>query len=115
MTWLVTEARVLASAEVADSRLAKGRGLLGRDQLDGAFVLPDCRWIHTIGMRFPIDVGYLDEDGRLLKAVTMPRHRVALPVRRARTVIEAHAGSFARWGLAVGSVVELRPTLCGPP
>ena len=63
MAWLVSEARVFASAEVADSRSARRRGLLGRDGLDGALVIQRCRWIHTLGMRFPIDVAYLDHDG----------------------------------------------------
>ena len=63
MAWLVSDARVLASAELAGSRAARRRGLLGRDDLDGAFVIEPCRWIHTLGMRFPIDVAYLDNNG----------------------------------------------------
>ena len=63
MAWLVSDARVLASAEVADTRRARRRGLLGRDGLDGALVIERCRWIHTIGMRFPIDVAYVGDDG----------------------------------------------------
>ena len=38
----------------------------------------------------------------------MRRHRMGLPVARARTVIEAEAGAFGRWGLHVGDVVEIR-------
>jgi uncharacterized membrane protein (UPF0127 family) len=33
-----------------------------------------------------------------------------MPVREARTVVEAKAGSFERWGLKVGDVVEVRRT-----
>ena len=108
VTWLVSEARVLASAEVARTHRAKGRGLLGRNGLEGALVIPQCRWVHTIGMRFALDVGFLDEHGVLVKATTMARHRIGLPVKRACTVIEAEAGAFARWGLHEGAVVELR-------
>jgi uncharacterized membrane protein (UPF0127 family) len=109
MPWLVTEdARVLASADVADSGAERRRGLLGRDELDGALVLRPCRWIHTIGMRFPIDVAYLDERGVVIKTMQMHRHRVGVPVWRARQVIEAQAGAFARWGLHVGDVIEVR-------
>ena len=108
MAWLVSEARVLASAEVARNREQRRRGLLRRDGVDGAFVIERCRWVHTIGMRFPIDVAYLDSDGTVLKTLRMARHRVGLPVPRAHWVIEASAGAFDRWGLRVGDVVELR-------
>jgi uncharacterized protein len=108
MAWLVSDARVLASAEVAGSRSARRRGLLKRDGVEGALVIEPCRWIHTIGMRFPIDVAYLDEDGVVVKTIQMHRHRVGIPVSRARSVVEAEAGAFARWGLRVGDVVEVR-------
>jgi uncharacterized membrane protein (UPF0127 family) len=108
MSWLVTGGRVLASAEVARTHRAKAKGLVGRDGLEGAFVIPGCRWVHALGMRFPIDVAYLDVDGVVLKTVRLARYRVGAPVRHARTVVEASAGAFERWGLHVGDVVELR-------
>jgi uncharacterized membrane protein (UPF0127 family) len=108
MAWLVSDARVLASAEVAGSRSARRHGLLKRDGIEGALVIEPCRWIHTIGMRFPIDVAYLDADGVVVKTIQMHRHRVGIPVGRARSVVEAEAGAFARWGLRVGDVVEIR-------
>ena len=110
MAWLVSTGRVLASAEVAGGRRARSRGLLGRDQLEGALVLHPCRWVHTMGMRFPIDVAYLDPDGVVVKTIHMHRRRIGIPVFRARTVIEAEEGAFARWGLRVGDVVEIRDT-----
>jgi uncharacterized membrane protein (UPF0127 family) len=106
---LVTDdARVLASAEIAEARAARRNGLLGRDHLEGALVLRKCRWIHTIGMRFPIDVAYLDDDGVVIKTMQMHRNRVGVPVWRGDQVIEAEAGAFARWGLRVGDVIEVR-------
>ena len=106
--WLVSDARVLASAEIAEDRAARRRGLLHRDSMEGALVLRPCRWVHTIGMRFPVDVAYLDADGVVVKTIQMHRHRMGIPVWRAHTVLEAHAGAFARWGLRVGDVVEVR-------
>ena len=65
MPWLVTDdARVLASCEIADSRTARRTGLLGRDHLEGALVLTPCRWVHTLGMRFPIDVVFDPSNSR---------------------------------------------------
>ena len=108
MAWLVTEGRVLASCESATDRKARRRGLLGRDGIEGALVLRNCRWVHTLGMRFAVDVAYLDQTGIVVKTVHMRRHRVGAPVWRARSVVEAQEGAFGRWGLRVGDVVELR-------
>ena len=108
--WLVCEGHVLASATRADTARERGRGLLGRDGIDGAFVIPDTRWVHSIGMRYPIDVGYLDADSRLVHVQRLQPMRMSMPVPAARTVIEARAGSFARWGLQLGDVVDVRRT-----
>ena len=80
MAWLVCDGNVLASAEVADERSTRRRGLLGRDGVEGAFVITRCRWVHTIGMRFPLDVAYLDAEGVVLKTMRMSRHRLGIPV-----------------------------------
>ena len=99
---------MLASVEVARSRSERRRGLTGRDGLDGALLLERCRWVHTMGMRFALDVAYLDGDGNVLKTVRMARWRIGLPVPGARSVVEAQAGAFGRWGVHVGDHLELR-------
>jgi uncharacterized membrane protein (UPF0127 family) len=108
MAWLMSDARVLASAELAETRAARRKGLLGRSALDGALVIRPCRGVHTIGMKFPIDVAFVDEDDVVVKTLQMARHRIGIPVFSARTVIEANAGAFARWGIRVGDVIEVR-------
>ena len=108
MAWLVSDGRVLASADVASGRRERTRGLLGRTSIEGAFVIDRCRWVHTVGMKFPVDVAYLDAAGVVVKTVAMRRHRVGAPVWKARTVIEAEGGAFARWGLRVGDTIEVR-------
>ena len=106
--WLVSGGHVLASAEVARTWTARARGLLGRTGIDGAFIIIKCRSVHTIGMKFPIDVAYLDADGAVLKVVHMRRFRIGLPVWKAAMVVEGASGAFERWGLQVGQTVELR-------
>src|SRR5829696_8977527 len=110
MAWLMSETRVLASVDLATSFGERLKGLLGRDHIDGAFAIPNCRWVHTIGMRFPIDVAYISDDGEVIKIATMHRHRLGMPVPKAKIVIEARAGSFERWNLRVGDPVEIRDT-----
>ena len=106
--WLLRDDEVLATIEVADSLLERSRGLIGRDHLDGALLLRPALAVHTIGVRFPIDVAYCDRELVVLKAVRMPRNRLSRPVLRARAVIEAPAGAFARWELAEGDELEIR-------
>jgi uncharacterized protein len=108
VAWLVCDGNVMASAEVAQDRTSRRRGLLGRDAVEGALVITRCGWVHTLGMRFPLDVAYLDSEGTVLKTLRMKRHRVGIPVHHANAVIEAEAGAFARWGLHVGDVIEIR-------
>ena len=110
MAWLVSEGRVLASCETVTQHREKSRGLLGRDGIEGALVLRNCRWVHTLGMRFALDVAYLDEAGIVVKTVHMRRNHVGAPVWRARSVVEAQEGAFGRWGLRVGDVLEVRET-----
>lgn len=99
---------MLASADVAINRSSRRRGVIGRADLDGAFVLQPCRWVHSCGAPFALDVAYLDGDGRVIKVQRLARWRVAQPVPRARCVVEARAGSFERWGVATGGRLEVR-------
>ncbi len=108
MSWLLCEGRVLATAEVAESLAARSKGLLGRDGCEGAIVLPRTRMVHTIGMRFPIDVAFCDGDLTVLDVATLPPWRMSRPRRGVRAVIEAQAGAFGRWGLRVGDHLELQ-------
>ena len=106
--WLCAEERVFASAEIASTRAARRRGLLGRDSFDGALVFPRTRAVHTIGMKFAIDVAYLDADGAVLDMRSMRPWRVGLPRWRARMVVEAERGAFERWGVRTGDKLEVR-------
>ena len=108
MTWLLRDGDVLAAAEVAESLGARTKGLLGRDGYDGALVLPHTRSVHTVGMRFTLDVAVCDIDLVVLDVLRVPPLRVTRPRRRGRTVVEAEAGAFERWGLRAGDHLELR-------
>jgi uncharacterized membrane protein (UPF0127 family) len=103
MSWLVRGDDVLAAAEVAVTRRLRARGLMGREDLEGVMILRPCRQVHTFGMRFPIDVAFCDRYGFVMR----PR-RVSRPVWRSYFTIEAPAGSFERWKLQLGDVVEVK-------
>jgi uncharacterized protein len=88
--------------EIAASYGTRRRGLLGRDGLDGALLLTPCGSVHTLGMRFAIDVAYLDRRMRVLAVRTVRPGRMPLPRLRARHVLEAEAGAMAGWGVRAG-------------
>lgn len=107
MARLVVDGRDVGPLAVASTGRARSRGLLGRDGLAGALWLPRVRSVHTVAMRFAIDVAWVDRAGRVLRATTLPPGRVTRWLPRAAGVLEAEAGAFAAWGLKVGSTVEL--------
>jgi uncharacterized protein len=106
--WLVRDGEVLASLEVADSGKARRKGLLGRDGIEGALLLRPARSVHTIGMRFAIDVAYLDGDLVVVDLATMKAGRLGMPRLKARAVVEAEAGAFGGWNLQVGQQLEMK-------
>jgi uncharacterized protein len=108
LSWLVCDGQVLATAEVADSLPERSKGLLGRNAYEGAMVFPRTRMVHTVGMRFPIDVAFCDREMVVVGVTTLRPWRMSMPRRRARAVIEAEAGAFGRWGLCVGDRLEVR-------
>ena len=107
MPWLVRDGDVLATVEVAASRAARRRGLVGRDHVEGAFVIRPCRQVHTFGMRVPIDAMFCDADGRVLRVVHLPPKRISRPVWSARFVVEAAAGAADRWRIDLGDRLEV--------
>ena len=106
--WLLRDGEVLAALEVADSLGPRLRGLLGREGIDGAMLFRPAKSVHTIGMRFPIDVAFCTRDLRVLDTKTMAPFRLGLPRLRAACVIEAQAGAFDRWRLRPGDQLEVK-------
>jgi hypothetical protein len=79
-------------------RLAKGPrarflGLayLNREQAGSGLLIPRCSSVHTFGMRFPLDLYFLDESGELVRVLRrVPARRLAI-CRRAKAVLELPA------------------------
>lgn len=100
-----------SSVEIATTRRQRRRGLLGRDELcaGSAFVLAPCRAVHTIGMRFPIDVVFIDDEGQVVKLVEhMTGWRIAMAGSAAIT-IELWEGALQAVDVRVGDRLCLAP------
>jgi hypothetical protein len=112
-----TKEPIATKVEIAATRGSRRRGLLGRDHLDeaSAMLLAPCAAVHTAGMRFPIDVVFVDRQGYAVKVVRNLRPwRIALSTS-GRAVIEMAAGSL-RWGQVVpGDRLFLAPAAAVMP
>jgi uncharacterized protein len=100
----------LAVAETHWSRL---RGLLGASESDfrngsGLWIRP-CRGVHTLAMRFPIDVVYLDRDGTVVHVESSLQPWRFAPVRmQAASVLELPRNTVASTGTALGDRIEIK-------
>jgi uncharacterized protein len=105
--YLATE---LAVAETHWSRL---RGLLGASADDfrngrGLWIRP-CRGVHTLAMRFPIDVVYLNRAGRVVHLEHNLQPWRFSPVRmQAASVLELPSHTVARTETALGDSIEIQ-------
>ncbi len=108
--WLLRGGDVLASGEVAESVLDRARGLVGHKQYDGALLLMRTRSVHTAGIRFPVDVAFLDKELQVVATTRLRAWSIALPRRGTTHVLEAQAGAFERWRLKPGDQIEIRET-----
>lgn len=105
-------ARVVLADRVlkADTFLSRLVGLLGRDSLDEgeALWISPCKGVHTMGMRFPIDVIFLDESQRVVATREWVKPwRATRFFGKARSVLELKAGSIRRGRVSIGDQLAL--------
>jgi len=95
-------------AEIADSSAKRKTGLLKHTKLEngeGLWIVP-CEAVHTVGMKFAIDVLFLDKKRRVLKIRhAMPRWRLAGSLF-AHSVLELPSGAAAATETVKGDQLE---------
>ena len=121
MPWHVTNVtrdRLLADrALLADGFWDRFKGLMGRAELpmgEGLHLRP-CNSVHTFFMKIPIDVLFLDAEGKVVKLFpALEPWRTTAPVRRVKSVLELPAGVIAASGTAVGDRLQFERRLPAP-
>jgi hypothetical protein len=83
--------RVVPVAERPGARLA-GLSLLRREQAGPGLLIPRCSSVHTFGMRFALDLVFLDAGGRPLRRVGGVGAGRVVSCRGAAAVLEVPAG-----------------------
>jgi uncharacterized membrane protein (UPF0127 family) len=97
---------------VAQTHWSRLRGLLGATESDfrngcGLWIRP-CRGVHTLAMRFPIDVVYLDHAGAVVHLERGLQPWRFAPVRlQAASVLELPRNTVTSTGTEVGDRIEI--------
>jgi len=98
---------------VAQTHWSRLRGLLGASEGNfgngwGLWIRP-CRGVHTLAMRFPIDVVYLDRVGTVVHLEHNLQPWRFSPVRmQATSVLELPSHTVARTETALGDLIEIK-------
>lgn len=115
----VTRQAFLATElSVANTHLRRLLGLLRQDRSAfshgrGLLIVP-CHGVHTLGMRFPIDVVYLDAGNRIIDLHENVRPWRFTPMRMdAATVLELPIHTIVATGSTVGDQVEINYKAAG--
>ena len=106
-----TRQRYLAEhGPVANRPWARMRGLIGRTSLQPkeGLLLIGTKGIHTIGMRFSIDVLFLNADGWVIHSIhSLKPFRISPYVKNATMVIELPVGVLRETGTQVGDWIKV--------
>ena len=111
--WNLTRQVELARCvKVADHGATRRKGLLGQEGLaagEGLWIVP-CESVHTFGMRFPIDLVYLDRKKRVRKVrSSVPPWRLSACLS-AHSVLELSSGTIQQTRTRPGDRLEFSST-----
>ena len=103
----------VGEARSADSFLTRLAGMLfsapSGKGTQGLWLSP-CNAVHTLGMRFPLDILFLDAQGKVLKIALKVRPMcLGLFCKGAHSVLEFFSGSWDPGSVRIADRLELRP------
>lgn len=86
------------------------RGLLFRPPLeaDEVLLISPCNSVHMFGMRYAIDVAFLDPSNQVMKLVPHLKPWKMAACRGSRSVLELPYNGIAHLGMSVGTRVAYR-------
>lgn len=105
-----SNSEIALNAKIAKGFLQRLRGLIGRKKLEEgeALWIKPCNSIHTIGMRFAIDVIFLDKDNNIIAIKkNLKPNRLTRIYLRASSVLELPAGTIDTTDTKIGDSVKI--------
>jgi uncharacterized membrane protein (UPF0127 family) len=106
------QAHLATEMSIARTHWSRFRGLMWTDGVNfpagcGLWIVP-CRGVHTFGMRFAIDVIYLDGDKKVVHIENQLRPWRVAPVKiRAASVLELPGNTIQSTGTLLGDEIEI--------
>ena len=106
------QAHLATQMSIAGTHWSRFRGLMWTDAANfpagrGLWIVP-CHGVHTFGMRFPIDVIYLDADKTVVHIQSQLKPWRMAPVRmRAASVLELPGCTIESTGTSLGDEIEI--------
>jgi uncharacterized membrane protein (UPF0127 family) len=108
---LTRKTQLASNAVVAGSGAKRTKGLLGRKSLEpgeGMWIVP-CEAVHTFGMRFPIDLVYLDRKHRVKKVRSNVVPWRLSACLSAHSILELPSGTIEATLTQTGDLLEISP------
>lgn len=97
----------ISAATTLFTRLIGLLGTLSSRERKALFIAP-CAGVHTFGMRYPLDIVFLDVEGKVLKIIrNLAPNRMTGGVASARSVLEFASGTLAEGQIRVGDRLRI--------
>jgi len=107
---VTTQQEISSNLLLADTIISRMKGLLGRDTMpaDMALWIKPCKGVHTFGMKFSIDVIYLDKNNTVIALEKNLRpNKMTRVYLKAASVIELPENSIDLSKTAPGNKIEI--------
>lgn len=99
-------------AKHAQTRWEKMRGLIGKPPNSTALFIPNCNFIHTFGMRMPIDVVFLNGEYRVVDVVrNVQPWRIGPRCKEAEHVLEIPSHTGDSYSAYKGKILTIMRSL----
>ena len=95
---------------VAKGILERMKGLIGHSAIKSgdALLIKPCKGIHTFGMKFPIDVIFLDKGNNVIAVKKyLPPNRITPIYLRAKYVLELPEGTVEETSTSIDDTIEI--------
>ncbi len=102
--------RLIENGLVAERPWARLRGLIGCPALQPGegLLLPGTKGIHTIGMRYAIDIAFLNQQGCVIYVIySMPPFRISRVVSDSAMALELPADILRETGTDIGDLIQV--------
>jgi uncharacterized membrane protein (UPF0127 family) len=96
---------------LADGFLTRFKGLMGREKInprEGILLVP-CNSVHTMFMRFNLDLVFLDKNNSVIKIIAgLGPWKIVLPVSGAVKTLELPEGTVERSNTGLGNILKIQ-------